>query len=87
MRRRDEKDAYLRSHVNNYNFERTITYMSTIKNCQDCIWFDQCCENEACDNYEGASADEQVSMDVMEYEEDLRVRHNLYQRQIAEQGE
>lgn len=61
--------------------------MSTIKNCKNCIWFDQCREDKACDSYEPASLEEQEAMDAAEYEKDLRERHELYQEQIAEQDE
>lgn len=61
--------------------------MSTIKNCKNCIWFDQCHEDEACDSYEPVSLEEQDAMDAAEYEKDLRERHEIYQEQIAEQDE
>ena len=61
--------------------------MSTIKNCKNCIWFDQCHEDEACDSYEPASLEEQEAMDIEVYEEDLRMRHAYYMEQVAEQDE
>lgn len=59
--------------------------MSTIKNCKNCIWFDQCHEDEVCDSYEPASLEEQEAMDIEAYEEDLRMRHKLYMEQVEEQ--
>lgn len=59
--------------------------MSTIKNCKNCIWFDQCHEDEVCDSYEPASLEEQEAMDIEAYEEDLRMRHGLYMEQVEEQ--
>ena len=59
--------------------------MSTLKNCKNCIWFDQCHEDEACDNYEPASLEEREDMDSTEYARDLRMRHEMYQEQVVEQ--
>lgn len=59
--------------------------MSTIKNCKNCIWFDQCHEDEVCDSYEPASLEEQEAMGIEAYEEDLRMRHELYMEQVEEQ--
>lgn len=59
--------------------------MSTIKNCKNCIWFDQCHEDEVCDSYEPASLEEQETMDIETYEDDLRMRHELYMEQVEEQ--
>lgn len=55
--------------------------------CENCIWFDQCHEDEVCDGYTPASFEEQEAMDIAEYEADLCARHELYQEQIAEQYE
>ena len=59
--------------------------MSTIKNCKNCIWFDQCHEDEVCDSYEPASLEEQEAMDIEAYEEDLRMRHEYYMEQVEGQ--
>lgn len=59
--------------------------MNTIKNCKNCIWFDQCHEDEVCDSYEPASLEEQEAMDIEACEEDLRMRHELYMEQVEEQ--
>ena len=55
------------------------------KKCENCIWFDQCHEDEVCDSYEPASFEEQEAMDIEAYEEDLRMRHELYMEQVEEQ--
>lgn len=55
------------------------------KKCENCIWFDQCHENEVCDSYEPASLEEQEAMDIEVYEEDLRMRHEYYMEQVEEQ--
>lgn len=54
------------------------------KKCENCIWFDQCHEDEACENYEPASIDEQEAMEIAEYAADLQMRHELYQEQVLE---
>lgn len=59
--------------------------MSTIKNCKNCIWFDQCYEDEACDSYEPMSIEEQEAVDAEGYERELLMRHEHYQEQIDEQ--
>lgn len=59
--------------------------MNTIKNCKNCIWFDQCHEDEVCDSYEPASLEEQEATEIEAYEEDLHMRHELYMEQVAEQ--
>ena len=55
------------------------------KKCENCIWFDQCHEDEVCDSYEPASLEEQEAMEFEAYEEDLRMRHELYMEQVEEQ--
>lgn len=55
------------------------------KKCENCIWFDQCHEDEVCDSYEPASLEEQEAMDIEAYEEDLRMRHEHYMEQVEEQ--
>lgn len=55
------------------------------KKCENCIWFDQCHEDEVCDSYEPASLEEQEAMDIDAYEEGLRMRHELYMEQVEEQ--
>ena len=57
------------------------------RKCKNCIWFDQCHEDEACDSYEPASLEEQEEIDAAEYEADLRMRHEHYQSQVSEQDE
>ena len=55
------------------------------KKCENCIWFDQCHEDEACEYYDPASTEEQEAMQIAEYNADLLMRHELYEEQIAEQ--
>ena len=55
------------------------------KKCENCIWFDQCHEDETCDSYEPASLEEQEVIDIEAYEEDLRTRHEFYMEQVEEQ--
>lgn len=61
--------------------------MEIIHKCENCIWFDQCHENEICDNYTPASTEELEDMDMSDYNGELRIRNSLYQRQVNEQSE
>lgn len=61
--------------------------MKHTRKCENCIWFDRCREDEACDSYEPASLEGQEVIDRETYEEDLRTRHELYMEQVAEQDE
>lgn len=61
--------------------------MKYTRKCENCIWFDQCHEDEACDNYEPASLEEQEAIDIEAYDKDLHMRHALYMEQVAEQEE
>ena len=56
------------------------------KKCESCIWYDKCHEEEACEYYEPTSTEEQELAEKAEYEEDLRMRHELYQEQVEEQN-
>lgn len=60
--------------------------MKHVNKCENCIWFDQCHEEEACDYYSPVSFDEQEATDIEEYEKDLRVRHEIYMEQVYEQN-
>lgn len=55
-----------------------------MRNCKNCIWNDQCGTNETCDYYEEYT---QTNADELEYEKDLRMRHNDYQAVVAEYGD
>lgn len=55
--------------------------------CKRCIWYDLCAEDGVCDSYEPASFEEQETVEVMAYEEDLHARHELYISQVSEQNE
>lgn len=59
----------------------------TYRKCKNCIWFDQCHEDEVCDDFEPASLEEQEAMSIEEYEADLRMRNEYYQEQISEQDD
>lgn len=59
--------------------------MAYTRKCENCIWVDQCHEDEACDYYEPASLEEQESIDIESYEEDIHMRHRLYMEQTTEQ--
>lgn len=61
--------------------------MKYTRKCENCIWFDQCHEDEVCDSYEPTSLEEQEVMEIESYEEDLRMRHEFYMEQVAEQDE
>lgn len=61
--------------------------MSYTKKCENCIWFDQCHEDEVCDDYTPASAEEEEAMEIKAYKEDLRMRHEIYSQQVAEQDD
>lgn len=60
--------------------------MGNERKCEDCIWFDQCHEDEVCDCYDPSSNEEQETSLLNTYEADLNMRHELYQEQIDEQG-
>ena len=61
--------------------------MKYTRQCENCIWFDQCHEDEACDCYEPASIDEQEAIEIAEYEADLHIRYDIYQELIVEQDD
>lgn len=54
------------------------------RSCRNCIWFEQCHEDEACDCYDPVVLNEQDEADVADYEAELEVRFKTYQRQISE---
>ena len=55
------------------------------KRCKNCIWFDQCGIDVACEDYDPVSDEEREAEAVNKYEQDLRCRHELYSKQIKEQ--
>ena len=61
--------------------------MSTSKNWKNCIWFDQCHEDEVCEGYEPASLDEQEAIDIEAYQQDIDERHKVYSLQVEEQDD
>ena len=52
--------------------------------CKNCIWFDKCGCETACEYYETETLDEASSR--MEYIKDLYERDILYKQQIEEQN-
>lgn len=61
--------------------------MKYTRKCENCIWFNQCHEDEVCEDYFPASTEEQEAAEIEEYEADLYMRHELYQEQVAEQND
>lgn len=55
------------------------------RKCLNCIWHDRCHEDEACESYEPLSLEEQEDAEAEAYNEDLRMRHEFYLEQVAEQ--
>lgn len=58
--------------------------MTYVRKCEKCIWFDQCHQDAACDDFEPAAIEELEDMEVAEYEADLRMRQECYQEEIDE---
>ncbi len=57
------------------------------RKCERCIWFDQCGKEKPCEYYEPASEEEADMIAKIEYEADLRMRHDLYMEYVKEQDE
>ncbi len=55
------------------------------KNCESCVWFDQCREDEVCDYYAPMFTEEQDDIDAAIYEAELLERHEVYLEQVLEQ--
>ena len=56
-----------------------------LNKCEGCIWFGRCHEDGDCESYDPVSTEEQEVIEALEYESELRMRHELYREQIAEQ--
>lgn len=57
------------------------------RKCERCIWFDQCSQEKPCEYYEPVSEEEADMTAKIEYEADLRMRHDLYMEYVKEQDE
>ena len=54
--------------------------LRNLHTCKECIWFDQCFDNEICEHF--SPIDD--SLDVTYYENDLEMRVAAYQEMIDE---
>ena len=59
--------------------------MKNINKCENCIWCDQCAQNEVCADFTPLSFTE-ADIHSEEYEADLRDRVECYQELIDEQN-
>lgn len=58
-----------------------------MKKCENCFWFDQCDQEELCEDY-CPLYDEDIEAELEEeYKEELRSRHRLYMYQVEEQDD
>ena len=60
--------------------------MNNMKKCKNCIWFDQCGQENACEDYTPVSEAEYDAIQAGEYDSDLSLRHNIFMEQIEEQN-
>ena len=60
--------------------------MKYTKNCENCIWFGQCAQEETCEHYSPANDCESDEAACAEYNNDLASRHSICMEQIAEQN-
>ena len=60
--------------------------MIDVKKCQNCIWYDQCGQDVACEDYDPVSPAEDEARVIQEYYDDLRERDEYYKEQIDEQN-
>ena len=58
-----------------------------MKYCKNCIWFEQCAQDCACEDYDPISLEESEANEVGEFNADLEERHTLYNEQIEEQNQ
>ena len=56
------------------------------RDCEHCIWFDQCGSDSVCDGFTSGSEIDNEERSVAEYERDLKRRHKLYMRQVKEES-
>jgi hypothetical protein len=60
------------------------------KNCKHCLWYSCCeyvgeCDGDGCECYEPADEEEADRIASEEYEDDLRIRQDIYMEQVGEQ--
>lgn len=60
--------------------------MKNTKRCENCIWFDKCAQETACEDYDPISFDEAEGEQIAEYENDLRDRVEDYRELVDEQN-
>lgn len=53
------------------------------RKCEDCIWFEQCGQEEICECYTPESMEED---DINNYNEDLMMREDVYAEHLDEQN-
>ena len=56
------------------------------RDCEHCIWFEQCGSDEPCDCFTSSSGEDSEEQSIAEYEQDLKRRHKFYMRQVKEQS-
>ena len=57
-----------------------------MRECKNCIWFDQCGQNDICEDYDPCDMTETEQENIQTYINDLDERHSLYMEQIKEQN-
>ena len=60
--------------------------MENTKKCEGCVWYDQCAQEFACEEYSPLSEEELTDMMIDEYEQDIRDRDEYYKELIEEQN-
>ena len=60
--------------------------MEHTKKCEGCVWFDQCAQEVACEDYSPVSDEESMDMILEEYAQDLTDRYEYYNELIEEQN-
>jgi hypothetical protein len=60
--------------------------MNNMNKCKNCIWFDQCGQENACEDYTPVSEAEYDDMQAKEYNSDLSLRHDICTKLIEEQN-
>lgn len=56
------------------------------RDCERCIWFEQCGSDELCDCFTSNSGEDVEEQSIAEYEQDLKRRHKRYMKQVEEQS-
>lgn len=60
--------------------------MSNKRNCKNCLWYDKCGQDSACEYFEAASDADSIEELTKAYTRDLRERHDYYVGQVEEQN-